>query len=163
MQLTFNSQSQRKVTAGLGDFQIFSSYLLGVVATEWNGYDKGSPKAKILSWANIFSQLFCGIKRNCVKSCKMFASVEFFKYFCRWVRDVNGQKPKMLSRAHQWTWQFIVLKYNRTWFIYLQQWDSVISGWNITIFTPALITGGQFFCYAAHRVSDTLLHPMTII
>ena len=49
MQLTFNSQSQRKVTAGLGDFQIFRSYLLGVVATEWNGCDKGSPKAKILS------------------------------------------------------------------------------------------------------------------
>jgi len=28
--------------------------------------------------------------RNCVKSCKMFASVESFIYFCRWVRDENG-------------------------------------------------------------------------
>ena len=49
MQLTFNSQSQRKVTAGLGDFQIFWPDLLGVVATWWDGSDKGRPKAKILS------------------------------------------------------------------------------------------------------------------
>ena len=49
MQLTFNSQSQRKGTAGFGDFQIFRPDLRGVVATEWDRCDKGSPKAKILS------------------------------------------------------------------------------------------------------------------
>ena len=55
----------------------------GPTSTEWEGCDKGRPKGKILSRANKCSQLFCGIKRNCVKSCKMFASVESFKYFCR--------------------------------------------------------------------------------
>ena len=49
MQLTFNSQSQCKGTAGFGDFQIFRPDLRGVVATEWDRCDKGSPKAKILS------------------------------------------------------------------------------------------------------------------
>ena len=47
MQLTFNSQSQRKGTMSFGDSQIFWPDLLRVVAT---GCDKGSPKAKILSW-----------------------------------------------------------------------------------------------------------------
>ena len=32
---------------------------------------------------------------NCVKSGKKLGSVEYYNYFCRWVRDVNGQKPKM--------------------------------------------------------------------
>ena len=50
MQLTFNSQSQRKGTMSFGDSQIFWPDLLRVVATEWDGCDKGSPKAKILSW-----------------------------------------------------------------------------------------------------------------
>ena len=49
MQLTFNSQSQCKGTAGFGDFQIFRPDLLGVVATEWERNDKGRSKAKILS------------------------------------------------------------------------------------------------------------------
>ena len=48
MQLTFNSQSQRKGTMSFGDFQIFRPDLLRVVATEWDRCDKGSPKAKIL-------------------------------------------------------------------------------------------------------------------
>ena len=43
------SQSQRKGTAGFGDFQIFRPDILGVVATGWERCDKGSPKAKILS------------------------------------------------------------------------------------------------------------------
>ena len=34
---------------GFGDFQIFKLDLLEVVATEWDGGDKGKPKAKILS------------------------------------------------------------------------------------------------------------------
>ncbi len=50
MQLTFNSQSQRKGTMSFGDFQIIRPDLLRVVATEWDRCDKGSPKAKILSW-----------------------------------------------------------------------------------------------------------------
>ena len=49
MQLTFNSQSQCKGTVGFGDFQIFRPDLRGVVATGWDGCDKGRPKAKILS------------------------------------------------------------------------------------------------------------------
>ena len=35
--------------AGLGHFQIFWPDLHGVVATEWEGYDKGRPKGKIMS------------------------------------------------------------------------------------------------------------------
>ena len=49
MQLTFNSQSQRKGTMSFGDSQIFWPNRLRVVATGWDGCDKGSPKAKILS------------------------------------------------------------------------------------------------------------------
>ena len=49
MQLTFNSQSQRKGTMSFGDSQIFWPDLLRVVATEWDRCDKGIPKAKILS------------------------------------------------------------------------------------------------------------------
>jgi len=48
--ITFNSQSQRKGTMSFGDFQIIRPDLLGVVATGWERCDKGSPKAKILSW-----------------------------------------------------------------------------------------------------------------
>ena len=53
MQLTFNSQSQRKGTMSFGDSQIFWPDLLRVVATEWDRCDKGSPKAKILSYEQI--------------------------------------------------------------------------------------------------------------
>ena len=38
---------------GFGDFQIIRPDLLGVVATGWDGCDKGSPKAKILSYEQI--------------------------------------------------------------------------------------------------------------
>jgi hypothetical protein len=89
-----------KGTATFAWFQKFRPDLLGVVATVWEGCDKGRPKAKRLSWTNKYSQLFCGIKRNCVKSCKMFASVESFKYFCRWVRDENGLKSSQRSRIN---------------------------------------------------------------
>ena len=46
MQLTFNSQSRRKGTAGLGYFQIFRPDLRGVVATDRLEATKGAQRAK---------------------------------------------------------------------------------------------------------------------
>ena len=92
-----------KGTATFAWFQKFRRNFPGVVATGHYRCDKGRPKAKRLSWTNKYSQLFCGIKRNCVKSCKMFASVESFSYFCRWVRDENGLKSPQQSWEYVYT------------------------------------------------------------